>query len=106
MDFIKPLKVPDLKISPKNVDYSSRESLLSNEEASKKFEAAQREDKTLKCADRVQRKLDFSSSSASMLNCENVEPLKVPDFSISPGSYEERRIIYSLKSSSMICNVT
>ena len=83
MDFIKPLKVPDLKISPK-ADYSSRESLLSNEELSKKIEAVQRDEMALKCTDRVPRKLEFSSSSAtSMLNYENIEPLKIPDVSIS-----------------------
>ncbi|XP_031779180.1 centrosome-associated protein 350 isoform X1 [Nasonia vitripennis] len=83
MDFIKPLKVPDLKISPK-ADYSSRESLLSDEELSKKIEAVQREEMTLKSTDRVPRKLEFSSSSAtSMLNYDNVEPLKIPDFAIT-----------------------
>ncbi|XP_014221172.1 centrosome-associated protein 350-like [Trichogramma pretiosum] len=81
MDLIKPLKVPDMKISPK-VDYSSRESLLSSEEFSKKIEAIQKDEIAMKSSDRVpNRKLEFSSSSsASMFNYDNVEPMKVPEF--------------------------
>jgi hypothetical protein len=83
MAFLKSLKVPDLKISSKT-DYSSRESLLSNEELSKKIEAAQRDEMSLKCTDRVPRKLEFSPSCAtSMLNYENVDPLKIPEFPVS-----------------------
>ncbi|XP_014203300.1 centrosome-associated protein 350-like isoform X1 [Copidosoma floridanum] len=83
MNFIKPLKVPDLKISPK-ADFSSRESLLSNEELSKKIEAAQRDGMSSKVTERVPRKLEFSSSSStSLLNYEKIEPLQVPDLTIS-----------------------
>lgn len=83
MEFIKPLTAPDLKISPK-ADYSSRESLLSSEELSKQIEAVQKEGITSKSIERGPRKLEFSTSSGtSMLNYENIEPLKIPDLSIS-----------------------
>ncbi|KAJ8673086.1 hypothetical protein QAD02_004347 [Eretmocerus hayati] len=82
MDFVKPLKVPDLKITPK-ADYSSQESLLSTEELSRRIETVQKDD-LAKINDRATRKLEFSSSSAaSILNYDNIEPLKVPDLSIS-----------------------
>ncbi|XP_043480307.1 centrosome-associated protein 350-like isoform X2 [Leptopilina heterotoma] len=73
MDFIKPLKVPDLKISPKTIDYPTRESSsISEVSAVKKFnmiskDNVQKEVKLSKSSDRVQRKLDFSSSDTSIL---------------------------------------
>ena len=88
MDYIKPLKVPDLKISPKTLDYSVRESSSLSEANAKKFDMlskdnVQKQGKTAKSADRVQRKLDFSSSDVSLLNSENPERLKTPDFCFS-----------------------
>lgn len=87
MDFIKPLKVPDLKISPKTLDFSSRENSVSkelpltkSETAAKEF-AHDRSDKSLRTGERVQRKLDFSDGS--FINCESIEPLKVPNVSIA-----------------------
>ena len=76
MDFIKPLKVPDLKISPKTLDYSLRECSSLSEASLNKFDllskdCPQKEGKTAKTLDRVQRKLDFSSSNMSLLNDEN-----------------------------------
>lgn len=77
MSYIKPLKVPDLKISPKtSIDYSSRESCCSTHEDMPK--------NATKSADRVQRKLEFQhSGGCSILNSENIEPLVTPDISIS-----------------------
>ncbi|XP_077258803.1 uncharacterized protein LOC143895507 isoform X1 [Temnothorax americanus] len=89
MDFIKPLKVPDLKISPKTLDFSSRENSVSKELPSTKSEIAamefvhDRSDKSLRTGERVQRKLDFSSDGSSFINCESIEPLKAPNVSIS-----------------------
>ncbi|XP_011698591.1 PREDICTED: centrosome-associated protein 350-like isoform X2 [Wasmannia auropunctata] len=90
MDFIKPLKVPDLKISPKTLDFSSRENSISkellpsakSEIAAKEF-AHDRSDKGLRTGERVQRKLDFSSDGSSFINCETIEPLKAPNVSIA-----------------------
>ncbi|KAK0161107.1 hypothetical protein PV327_009620 [Microctonus hyperodae] len=59
MDFIKPLKVPDLKISPKTLDYSSRENSLQRN-------VSQKNEKLLMksaSSERAHRKLDFSLSS-------------------------------------------
>lgn len=88
MDFIRPLKVPDLKISPKTLDFSSRENSVSKELPSKSEIAAKefthdRSDKTLLRPDRVQRKLDFSSDGSSIINSESIEPLKAPNVSIA-----------------------
>ncbi|XP_024881871.1 centrosome-associated protein 350-like isoform X1 [Temnothorax curvispinosus] len=89
MDFIKPLKVPDLKISPKTLDFSSRESSVSKELPSIKSEIAamdvvhDRSDKSLRTGERVQRKLDFSSDGSSFITSESIEPLKAPNVSIS-----------------------
>lgn len=89
MDFIKPLKVPDLKISPKTLDFSSRENSISKELPSTKSEivvkefAHDRSDKGLRTGERVQRKLDFSSDGSSFINCESIEPLKAPNVSIA-----------------------
>lgn len=89
MDFIKPLKVPDLKISPKTLDFSGRENSVSKELPSTKSEIAVKEfahdrsDKSLRTGERVQRKLDFSSDGSSLINCESIEPLKAPNVSIA-----------------------
>ncbi|XP_012527391.1 centrosome-associated protein 350 isoform X2 [Monomorium pharaonis] len=90
MDFIKPLKVPDLKISPKTLDFtSSRENSISKELPLTKSEITTKEfthdksDKSLRTGERVQRKLDFSSDSSSFINCESIEPLKAPNVSIA-----------------------
>ncbi|KAL0109434.1 hypothetical protein PUN28_014479 [Cardiocondyla obscurior] len=92
MDYIKPLKVPDLKISPKTLDFSSRESSISKELPLAKSEIAGKEfvhdrsDKSLRTGERVQRKLDFSSDGSSFINCESIEhigALKAPNVSIA-----------------------
>lgn len=88
MDFIKPLKVPDLKISPKTLDFSNRENSVSKELPSKSEIATKefvhdRSDKSLRTGERVQRKLDFSSDGSSFINCESIEPLKAPNVSIA-----------------------
>lgn len=89
MDFIKPLKVPDLKISPKTLDFSGRENSVSKELPLTKSEIAAKEfvhdrsDKNLRTGERVQRKLDFSSDGSSFINCESIEPLKAPNVSIA-----------------------
>ncbi|KAL6448354.1 hypothetical protein ACFW04_000353 [Cataglyphis niger] len=90
MDYIKPLKVPDLKISPKTLDFSSRNNSVSKELPSTKSEitakefAHDRSDRTLRTSEKVQRKLDFSfSDGSSIINCENIEPLKAPNVSIA-----------------------
>lgn len=88
MEFIKPLKVPDLKISPKTIDYSARESSSLSEVSSvKKFnmiskDNVQKDVKTTKSSDRVQRKLDFSSSDTSLLQNDNDERLNQSDASV------------------------
>ncbi|XP_051170033.1 protein PFC0760c-like [Leptopilina boulardi] len=88
MDFIKPLKVPDLKISPKTIDYPQRESSSLSEVSSvKKFnmiskDNIQKEVKLLKSSDRVQRKLDFSSSDASLLQIDNDDDNDPTDVSV------------------------
>ncbi|XP_026669857.1 centrosome-associated protein 350-like isoform X3 [Ceratina calcarata] len=82
MDFIKSLKVPDSKIS-KKLDYSNRENSASKELI--KFEAPghERTEKPTKNFERVQRRLDFSTSDVSSTNNSEIEPLKVPNISIS-----------------------
>ncbi|KAK0098378.1 hypothetical protein PV326_008967 [Microctonus aethiopoides] len=59
MDFIKPLKVPDLKISPKTLDYSSRESSLQRNVSQKNEKSSMKSNSS----ERAHRKLDFSLSS-------------------------------------------
>lgn len=96
MDFIKPLKVPDLKISPKTLDYSVRDGLAPKDIVQpvggltcKKFDVHALEDvalasnKSPKSSEKVHRRLDFSLLDGSPIkSCENIEPLKVPDLSI------------------------
>lgn len=90
MDFVKPLKVPDLKISPKVLDFSSRENTISKEMSLTKSEITPKEfvhdrsDKTVKSSERVQRKLDFfATDGPSVINSESIEPLKAPNVSIA-----------------------
>lgn len=90
MDYIKPLKVPDLKISPKSLDFSSRDNSVSKELPSTESEIIAKEfvhnrsDRTLRTGDKVQRKLDFFfPDGSSIINCENIEPLKAPNVSIA-----------------------
>ncbi|XP_014482339.1 PREDICTED: protein MLP2-like isoform X2 [Dinoponera quadriceps] len=106
MDFFKPLKVPDLKISPKTLDFSSRENSVSKELPSTKSEIAVKElsydrsDKTAKVGERVQRKLDFSSSDGpSTINCESIEPLKAPNVSIASNFSKKKEHIHIRDSS-------
>lgn len=95
MDFIKPLKVPDLKVSPKILDCSVRESSSLSEASLNKFymlskDCIQKEVKAAKSLDRVQRKLDFSSSNVFLSNDENDESLKTPDFSVPPNLVKKK----------------
>ncbi|XP_076181516.1 uncharacterized protein LOC143153818 isoform X2 [Ptiloglossa arizonensis] len=89
MDFIRPLKVPDLKISAKKLDFATRENATSKELISPKFDAPstelihERADKPTKSFERVQRRLDFSTSDISSIITSEIEPLKVPNISIS-----------------------
>ncbi|XP_034190060.2 uncharacterized protein LOC117608689 isoform X1 [Osmia lignaria lignaria] len=89
MDFIRPLKVPDLKISAKKLDFSDRESSVSKDVISPKFETPSKEliheraDKPTKSFERVQRRLDFSTSDVSSTINSEVEPLRVPNISMS-----------------------
>lgn len=90
MEYIKPLKVPDLKISPKTLDFSSIDNSVSKELPSTKSEitakefAHDRSDRTLRTGEKVQRKLDFFfPDGSSIINCENIEPLKAPNVSIA-----------------------
>lgn len=106
MEFVKPLKVPDLKISPKTLDFSSRENSISKELPSTKSEIAVKElshdrsDKTSKVSEKVQRKLDFSSSDGpSAVNCESIEPLKAPNVSIASNLNKKKEHIFIRDSS-------
>ncbi|XP_012258879.2 centrosome-associated protein 350-like [Athalia rosae] len=97
MDFIRPLKVPDLKISPKTLDYSIKDGFTAKDfvqplggMSAKKFDAHALDDVSLgsnkspKNGEKAHRKLDFSLLEGSPIkNCENIEPLKVPELSIS-----------------------
>lgn len=76
MEFAQP---PDSKITPKPDYYSSLESLLLSSQE-RRIEA---DEMAFKSTDRVPRKLEFTSSGTSMLNYENIEPLKVPDLAIT-----------------------
>lgn len=97
MDMIKPLKAPDFVFS-QNSNYSSKESLLSGEEFTRKFDSGdhlrREEIMAYKCNnDKAHRKLDFSPpSSPTLINSENIEPLKVPDLSISKENKFKRPI--------------
>ncbi|XP_076294744.1 uncharacterized protein LOC143215959 isoform X2 [Lasioglossum baleicum] len=99
MDFIRPLKVPDLKISAKKLDFASRENCVSKELMSSKFEAPSKElihertDKPTKSFERVQRKLDFSTSDVSSIIASEIEPLKVPNSSISSSLSKKKEYI-------------
>nr|XP_031849069.1 centrosome-associated protein 350-like isoform X1 [Nomia melanderi]XP_031849070.1 centrosome-associated protein 350-like isoform X1 [Nomia melanderi] len=99
MDFIRPLKVPDLKISAKKLDFATRENCVSKELMSSKFEAPSKEllheriDKPPKSFERVQRKLDFSTSDVSSTIASEIEPLKVPNISISSNLSKKKEYI-------------
>ncbi|XP_076647204.1 uncharacterized protein LOC143355907 [Halictus rubicundus] len=99
MDFIRPLKVPDLKISAKKLDFTTRENCVSKELMSSKFEAPSKElihertDKPTKSFERVQRKLDFSTSDVSSIIASEIEPLKVPNSSISSNLSKKKEYI-------------
>ncbi|XP_046414895.1 centrosome-associated protein 350-like isoform X1 [Neodiprion fabricii] len=98
MDFIKPLKVPDLKISPKTLDYSFQ---TAGGFGNKKFDIHRLDEqvspacnKLPKSAEKVHRKLDFSVLEGSQSkNCENIEPLKIPDLSIGSSSTKKKEHI-------------
>ncbi|XP_046735757.1 centrosome-associated protein 350-like isoform X2 [Diprion similis] len=98
MDFIKPLKVPDLKISPKTLDYSFQ---TAGGFGNKKFDIHGLDEKVSpvcnkspKSAEKVHRKLDFSVLEGSQIkNSENIEPLKIPDLSISSSSSKKKEHI-------------
>ncbi|KAL2718105.1 centrosome-associated protein 350-like isoform X1 [Vespula squamosa] len=88
MAFREPLKVPDLKMSTKTLDYSSKDNPTSKDVAGIKLAVSsndfvpERSEKTSR--ERVQRKLDFSlSEGPSVIACENIEPLKAPNVSIA-----------------------
>lgn len=90
MDFVRPLKVPDLKVSPKTLNFSCGENSVPKDLSSAKSEIAVMDFAQIKLAkmaktrERVQRKLDFSSSDgSSIINCDNIEPLKAPNVSIA-----------------------
>ncbi|XP_012281908.1 centrosome-associated protein 350 isoform X2 [Orussus abietinus] len=91
MDYIKPLKVPDLKISPKSMEFSQKEGCTLKDITPAKLENVkdgtmkQKGEKvSAKSTDRVQRKLDFSlSDGQSIISSENIEPLKTPELSIA-----------------------
>lgn len=97
MDMIKPLKAPDFVFS-QNSNYSSKESLLSSEEFSRKLDGVdhhrREEIMTYECNnDKAHRKLHFSPpSSPTLINSENIEPLKAPDLSISKENKLKRPI--------------
>ncbi|XP_043505902.1 uncharacterized protein LOC122526517 isoform X2 [Polistes fuscatus] len=88
MAFRESIKVPDLKMSAKTLDYSSKDNPTSKDVAGIKLAVSsndfvpERSEKTSR--ERVQRKLDFSlSEGPSVVACENVEPLKAPNVSIA-----------------------
>lgn len=98
MDFIRPLKAPDLKISAKKLDFSNRENCASKELISPKFETPTKEfhergEKPTKSFERVQRRLDFSTSDVSSTINSEVEPLKVPNISISSNLSKKKECI-------------
>ncbi|XP_020278337.1 centrosome-associated protein 350-like isoform X2 [Pseudomyrmex gracilis] len=85
---IRPLKIPDVKITSKTLEFSSRENTISKELSSTRSEVSTKEilynrsDKTSKTGERVQRKLDFVVAGSSVINSE-IEPLKAPNVSIA-----------------------
>ena len=81
MDFVKPLKIPDVKISPKTLDGQN-----TREATPLKFATScGKGEKTPKNMERAHRKLDFSLSEGhSLISSDDIEPLKAPDLSISP----------------------
>lgn len=91
MDFVKPLKVPEVKISPKTLDYASKETPNSRDTL-KISMASQKNGKGPKSGgERAQCKLDFSlSESHSLVSCDEVEPLRAPDVSISPSLTKQK----------------
>ncbi|XP_043510376.1 centrosome-associated protein 350-like isoform X2 [Frieseomelitta varia] len=99
MDFVRPLKVPDLKISAKKLDFSNRENCASKELVSQKFETPAKEfihergEKSTKSFERVQRRLDFSTSDVSSTINSDVEPLKVPNISISSNLSKKKECV-------------
>ncbi|KAK9300121.1 hypothetical protein QLX08_007053 [Tetragonisca angustula] len=99
MDFVRPLKVPDLKISAKKLDFSNREICTSKELISQKFETPAKEfihergEKSTKSFERVQRRLDFSTSDVSSTVNSEVEPLKVPNISISSNLSKKKECV-------------
>lgn len=99
MDFIRPLKVPDLKISAKKLDFSNRENCASKELISQKCETPTKEfihergEKSTKNFERVQRRLDFSTSDVSSIINSEVEPLKVPNISISSNLSKKKECV-------------
>lgn len=99
MDFIRPLKVPDLKISAKKLDFSNRENCTSKESLSPKFETPSKEfihergEKKTRNFERVQRRLDFSTSDVSSTITSEIEPLKVPNISISSNLSKKKEYV-------------
>lgn len=97
MDFIRPPKVPDMKISAKKI--AARETSASKELASLKFETPSKEvvhdrvDKPPKSFEKVQRRLDFSTSDVSSIITSEIEPLKVPNISISSNLTKKKEYI-------------
>lgn len=88
MDFIKPLKVPDVKISPKTMECPSKDTTNVRDLACQKFSvttALQKVEKASKSTDRAHRKLDFTLSEGhSLISSDDVESLTTPDLAISP----------------------
>ncbi|KAK1124484.1 hypothetical protein K0M31_006835 [Melipona bicolor] len=97
MDFVRPLKVPDLKISAKKLDFSNRENCASKELISQKFETPtkthERGEKSTKSLERVQRRLDFSILDVSSTINNEIEPLKVPNISISSNLSKKKECV-------------
>ncbi|KAI4504562.1 hypothetical protein M0802_000112 [Mischocyttarus mexicanus] len=85
MAFRESLKVPELKMSTKTLDYSSKDNPTSKDVAGIKLALSSNDfvpEKTSR--ERVQRKLDFSlSEGPSVVTCENIESLKAPNVSIA-----------------------
>ncbi|XP_043277830.1 centrosome-associated protein 350-like isoform X2 [Venturia canescens] len=93
MDFVKPLKVPDVKISPKTLDYASKETPNVRDSSSLKISISQKNEKGSKSAERVHRKLDFSLSEGhSLVSSDEIEPLRAPDVSISPSLIKQKDV--------------
>ncbi|XP_076625234.1 uncharacterized protein LOC143343839 isoform X1 [Colletes latitarsis] len=99
MDFVRPLKVPDLKISAKKLDFATRENSTSKELISPKFDTPsmdlihEKTSKPTKSFERVQRRLDFSTSDVSSIITSEIEPLKVPNISISSNLSKKKEYV-------------